>query len=184
MKRPTKPFVVEYKRSARKAFGPSTIPAENIAASLPTPEANSIPTPPQAAAAAVFASRSEARPSLQSEPAEPRILPVVVIEIETSMETARAEDSLPPNDGLSPRAEANVSPRKARSRTKSVDSEASYIRAASPPDDDESDRGGAGTSEPRPASDPVVRRHRRLLRGEESLPRGQRWKRRLPKCMR
>lgn len=184
MKRPTKPFVVEYKRSARKAFGPSMVPAMVIAARLPTPAADSIPKSPLAAASALFENSSEASPSSQSEPAEPRILPVVIIEIDTSMEATPAEDPLQANAGPSPKTQANVSPRKAKTRRKSSTSEASHINAHQPTVEAENDRGGAGTSEPRAASDPVVRRRRRLLEGEDRLPRGERWKRRLPKFMR
>lgn len=184
MKRPTKPFVVEYKRSPRKAFGPSTVPAMVIAARLPTPAADSIPKSPLAAASALFENSSEASASSQSETAERRILPVVIIEIDTSMEAAPAENSLQANACPSPKTQANVSPRKAKTRKKSATSEASHINTDPPAAEVENDRERAGTSEPRAASDPVVRRRHRLLEGEDRLPRGERWKRRLPKFMR
>lgn len=184
MKRPTKPFVVEYKRSPRKAFGPSMAPAMVIAARLPTLAVDSIPKSPPAAASALFEDSGEASPSSQSKPAEPGILPVVNIEIDTSMETAPVEDPPQTNACPSPRTQVNVSPRKAKTRRKSATSEASHINADPPTAEVENDRGRAGTSEPRAASDPVVRRRHRLLEREDHLPRGERWKRRLPKFMR
>src|SRR5436189_14702 len=114
MKRPTKSFVVEIKRSARKPSGPTIAPAWDIAAALPARAADSIPKSSQAAAAAVFQRKSDASPASHPVPVERRILPVLAVEADTTPETTRTPDLLQPTGGL---LEA-IHPRRSRRRAK------------------------------------------------------------------
>ncbi|MBS7552861.1 hypothetical protein KHC23_04215 [Ancylobacter dichloromethanicus] len=185
MKRPTKPFVVEYKRSARKAFGPSTISARDMAASLPTPAADSIPKSPQAAASALFEITGQSSPTSNSVPTEPLVLAVLTVEGDSTPETEQTQDDpLRLHDPSSPAIEARASPRKTKARKQVAVSAPADIGAGPQMAPAGDDGAMAGTCKPRAASLPAVRRRRRLLEGEDCLPRGQRWKRRLPKFMR
>jgi hypothetical protein len=184
MKRPTKSFVVEIKRSARKASGLLATPAWDIAATFPSPTAELIAKSSQATASAVFQTRSDASPASHPAPAERRILPVLAVEADATPKTARSQDRLQPTGGLLEAIQPRRSPRRAKAPKRSDASAGSAIGVGTPAPPAAPDRDLDETSVPRVASDPARRSRGRLTERKDILPPGERWKRRLPKFMR
>lgn len=170
--RPTKSFLVEYKRSPRKKAGRTIIQPPEIASELPRPATSNFATMSQRAAAAVFRKTDETRPSTKLAPVARRILPVVVAEQDVTPDAEPAQATRA-DAGSSPIIEPKVSRRRAKPKTLPNASERLEILA-------EVVDAPASSAPQKLAS----RRLSRLREAEDNLPRGQRWKRRLPKFMR
>jgi len=176
--RPTKSFVVEYKRNSRQIARPSTIQIPDRALEYPKPALRKFVNVSHAAASAVFQKVDEVSPSVELPPVARRILPVIVIERvatpepETVSVASVVRDPVPgvPRKVSRPKAKATIQP------DLSEDTGVEIEQAAAPV---------ASAALTPPATRKLLsRRVSRLKKAEDNLPRGQRWKRRLPKFMR
>lgn len=176
--RPTKSFLVEYKRGSRKTSGPSTVQPPDIASEFAAPAARKLVTMSQRTASAVFQKADETCPSTELAPVARRILPVIVVERDVKPEAEPAQNTFV-DAGASPIIEAKVSRRRAKPKSEPDISERLEISAGLAEAPEAIDVPAA------PAAPKLARRRLiRLREAEDNLPRGQRWKRRLPKFMR
>jgi len=175
--RPTKTFVVEYKRNSRTAPSPHTIPVPDRAVENPRPAARKFASVSQTAASAIFRKAAEDCPSIEMPLVARRILPVITVE----------HVAVPEPDTA---ARASV----VKSRAASLSRKVSRPKVTTINQPDISKDPGVETEKAAatvaseastlPARKLPGRRFSRLKKVEENLPRGQRWKRRLPKFMR
>ncbi|MDQ0393257.1 hypothetical protein [Labrys monachus] len=194
MKRQPKPFVVEIKRSSKKASGVATPPIWDVAALLSSAEADAHSKPSQIAASALFRTNSSDGTPAAPQP-ERRILPVVATEAEPfggetlEMEPPRIERPRPRREVRAPAVEDPM-PGFAEPAAGFAEPEIEFLAfdTSEPADADEDRAFAVAEAEnvfsfsAEPASDPAKPRSRPLR--ERDLPRGERWKRRLPKFMR
>lgn len=130
-----------------------------MAASLPTPAADTIPKSLRAAASALFEITSQSSPTSNSVPTELRVLPALTVEGDRTPVTEQAQDDpLPLHEPSSPAIEARASPRKTKARKQVAVSAPADIGAGPQMAPAGDDGAMAGTSEPRTASLPAVRR--------------------------
>jgi hypothetical protein len=197
MKRQPKPFVVEIKRSSRKAPGLPTPPIWDVAALLSSAESEAHSKPSQAAASAFFRA-AEIPGSAPSVPTpERRILPVLAAEIEAF----EPEPPAPPAPRTRPPVEATASAidhpvlsvlSVAEPEVEYAETEIEYIEfdTVEPWGRDKEELPVVFRAEaesilafvPEEALSQISSRSRQAR--ERDLPRGERWKRRLPKIMR
>ena len=187
MKRPTKSFVVEVKRSARKTSGPAVAPAW-VAAALRPLSAEAAPRSSQADASAIFRNNSIAAPAADA-PSDPpwtgaRILPVVVMDVGAILDTGRIPDPREWPHHVSEADERKRSLRKKRTREIVATSTVlpASVRVDAVPT--KVDRVPADVPALPLASSFAPRVRGRSSEQESTLPRGERWKRRLPKVLR
>lgn len=176
--RPTKSFLVEYKRGSRKTSGRSIIQPPEIASELPRPATSNFATMSELAAAAVFRKADETRPSTELRPVARRILPVIVVEQDVTPDAEPAQNT-GADAGPSPIIEPKAPRRRAKPKPKPDISERLEIPAEEAEAPKAADAPASSVS-----SKLASRRLSRLREAEDNLPRGQRWKRRLPKFMR
>ena len=189
MKRQPKPFVVEIKRSSRKAPVLPTPPIWDVAALLSSAESDAHAKPSQIAASALFRAMETADGGSSAVP-ERRILQSLAVETDTDV----IEVEPPP---VRTRTRAPITVKPVEPAPLPAEPEIEYIEfdtiepmAFQP----------LGFKEERPSASPrseaenvfsfmpdaaasLDARPNRLSR-ERDLPRGERWKRRLPKIMR
>jgi len=194
MKRQPKPFVVEIKRSSRKNPTPAATPIWDVAALLSSVESDAHAKPSQAAASAFFRSPEPAH-ALSAHQAERRILPVIAPEPPV-IEPQMVEPEMVESEVVE---KAPVRAKAARDET------VSSVFSTAKPSYDEPEVQYLEFDTVEPPAAPVKRPaapHReienvlafaaeaasalpiRRNRPERDLPRGERWKRRLPKIMR
>jgi len=173
--RPTRSFVVEYKRSSRKTVGPSVIRRRDIAAESLKPDVSKLATMSHLAASAVFQKVDDPRPSAELTRVARRILPVIVKErVEPPTLEPVQEAAVDP--APSPIVRSKVQRRKALPVPKPEGSEGLIVNVEV----------AEVTVAAQPLTPRVARKflNSRLRGAGDNLPRGQRWKRRLPKFMR
>ncbi|MDQ0470014.1 hypothetical protein [Labrys wisconsinensis] len=182
MKRPTKPFVVEIKRGARKAAGSPLAPAWDSAAASRMRATETVSQSSQAAAA-IFREKGSAEAPAAAAPSR-RILPVLSPDVDPVREAPQAAE--PPREADEP-AEAIPAERPAR-RNKAAERperhEVPDILPAPPPVTVAADPDMEVQTAPPAASRSPGPSRIRVPKGEDVLPPGQRWKRRLPKILR
>jgi hypothetical protein len=196
MKRQPKPFVVEIKRSSRKAPGLPAPPIWDVAALLSSAESDAHSKPSQAAASAFFRAVEAPGGAPSAPQPERRILPVLAAEIEAS-------EPEPPAPRKRPLVEATTSSVD-HSVLSVAEPEVEYVDVdyAEPQveyiefdtvelwgrDEEEPPVAFRAEAEsilafvPEAALSQMPSRSRQSR--ERDLPRGERWKRRLPKIMR
>ena len=177
--RPTKSFIVEYKRNPRSASRSSTIQTQTPDRGVnPRPAVRKFVTASHAAAPAVFQQPDEPRPAIELPLVSRRILPVIVAEQVATPEPETVSGASAARDPA-PKVPRKVSRPKAKT-TIQPDLEAGTAVKAK-------QAAGPVASEaltPLAARELANRRVSRLKKADDDLPRGQRWKRRLPKSMR
>ena len=175
--RPTKTFVVEYKRNSRTAPSPHTIPVPDRAVENPRPAARKFESVSQTAASAIFRKAAEDCPSIEMPLVARRILPVIIVEhVATPDPNTVAKSSVV-------KSPAATIPRKV-SRPKVTTINQPDISKDPGVETEKAAATVASEASTLPARKLPGRRFSRLKKVEENLPRGQRWKRRLPKFMR
>jgi len=173
----TKSFVVEYKRNSRTAPRSSTIRIPERSVEDPTPAAPKYVTEPYAAAAAIFEKLVEVSPSIAVPLVARRILPVIVVERVASPETETVPVASVANNPAAkiprkisrPKAKTAIQPDLSKDLVGEIENASAPV---------------ASESLTLQARKLPSRRISRLKEAEANLPRGQRWKRRLPKFMR
>jgi len=178
-RRPTKSFIVEYKRNPRSASRSSTIQTQtpDRAVEYPRPAARKFVNASHAAASAVFQKVDETRPAIEMPLVARRILPVIVAEKvatpepETVSGASAARDPAPKvtRKVSRPKTKATIQPVEASTAVKAEQTAVPVAPEAVTP------------SAVRALS---IRRVSRLKKVDDDLPRSQRWKRRLPTFMR
>jgi len=188
MKRPTKSFVVEVKRSTRKTSGPAVAPAWVAAALRPLSAAEATPRSSQAGASAIFRNNDVALPAADA-PSDPpwtgaRILPVVAMDVGATLDIERTPHPLERPRHASEPVERKRSPRKKRAQE--IVETPTVLAAGVGPDavPTEVERDRADVSAVPLALSSERRARLRSSEEEGNLPRGERWKRRLPKVLR
>lgn len=188
MKRPTKSFVVEVKRSARKSSGFTLSPRWDVTAALQESTAASLARSSQATASAIFQARNDATPAntTASDPPPPvrRILPVIVMEAGPALEAIRITDPLDSAVNVSEAAQRKPPRRKTKTPERVGTPAAPIVIASLEPVSPGFDPDVAGVLALPAAANAERRERGRPSDREDSLPRGERWKRRLPKFMR
>jgi len=188
MKRPTKSFVVEVKRSARKSSGFTLSPRWDVTAALQENTAASLAKSSQATASAIFQAKNDATPGnvTASDPPPPvrRILPVIAIEAGPAFETIRIPDPLDSAGNVSEAAQRRRPRRKTKTPERVVTPAAPIIIASPEPVSSGLNQDVVDVLTLPAAANSERRERGRPSDREDALPRGERWKRRLPKFMR